>query len=342
MKRVLFRSLLLLALIALLVSSAFAGTKDDDARQLLQRSFLQSDIWTQGPLQLAVNVRLPRPKKPAVELTYTISWAGPDKWRAEWSGGGYSRIIVASNGKLYRYSSTEIPPLPILQFERGFGALNGHGFGGPLAAAPNLTDAKVEVSGEKFGTKNADCLKVKGRLGELCVDRSSARAVAWHLETSLFDYSDYAAVGSAAFPRTIRQLAGKDVLEEGAITITLGVTLPESLFVPPADAIASDFPACGGNAMTFEGATLEKRLIPEYPQIAVQARHQGTVLLYAVVGKDGSIQSLKSMAGGVPELEASAIKAVKDWKYSPYLHCGQPVEYETIISVNYSLGGSMF
>jgi TonB family protein len=337
MTRFLVRSFLSVTLIAVLISSATAGSKEDDARQLLQKSFQQADIWTEGPLQLVANVKLPRPKKPAVELTYTISWAGPDKWRAEWSGGNYSRIIVASNGKMYRYSSTEIPPLPILQFERGLGALNGHAFGGPWGGTPKLTDAKVEISGEKFGTKNADCLSVKGQAGELCVDRSSGRVITYHPDASLFEYSDYATVGSAAFPRTVRQLADKDVLEEGAVTITLGATVSESLFVPPANAITGDFPVCGSNAMTFEGAILDKKVMPEYPQSAREARHQGTVWLYAVVGKDGAIQSLKPMAGALADLEASAMKAVKDWKYSPYVRCGQPVQYETVISVIYSL-----
>jgi len=107
-----------------------AGAKEDAARDLLRKSFQQANIWTQGPVQLVATVRLPRPNAQDISLVYTISWAKPDKWRAEWSGAGYSRVIVVNDGKLYRFSSSPAPPLPVLEFEGALGALTGHGMGG--------------------------------------------------------------------------------------------------------------------------------------------------------------------------------------------------------------------
>jgi hypothetical protein len=49
------------------------------------------------------------------------------------------------------------------------------------------------------------------------------------------------------------------------------------------------------------------------------------------------VEMLKPIVATWPELQTAAMNAVKDWKYSPYLVCDQPVEMEMLISVNYSL-----
>jgi protein TonB len=77
---------------------------------------------------------------------------------------------------------------------------------------------------------------------------------------------------------------------------------------------------------------------PTYPPLARQARVQGTVVLTAVIGKDGSIQNLRVLSGH-PMLSGSALEAVKQWRYKPYYLNGEPVEVETTINVNFTLSG---
>jgi protein TonB len=77
---------------------------------------------------------------------------------------------------------------------------------------------------------------------------------------------------------------------------------------------------------------------PQYPPIAIQARIQGTVVLQAVIGKDGSVQDLRVITGH-PMLVSSAMEAVKQWRYRPYLLNNEPVEVDTQINVNFTLGG---
>ena len=77
---------------------------------------------------------------------------------------------------------------------------------------------------------------------------------------------------------------------------------------------------------------------PSYPPLARQARIQGTVVLQAVIGKDGSIQGLKVVSGH-PMLAPAALEAVKQWKYKPYFLNGEPVEVDTTINVNFTLAG---
>lgn len=78
------------------------------------------------------------------------------------------------------------------------------------------------------------------------------------------------------------------------------------------------------------------RVAPEYPPLAQQAHIQGTVELQAVVGKNGRIAELRVVSGN-PLLVPAAMKAVKQWKYSPTSLNGQPVEVETSITVIFTL-----
>ena len=83
---------------------------------------------------------------------------------------------------------------------------------------------------------------------------------------------------------------------------------------------------------------LVRKVNPNYPPLARQARIQGQVLLQAEISKDGSIQNLRLISGH-PMLAPAAIEAVKQWKYKPYLLNGEPVEVETQVQVNFTLSG---
>ncbi len=86
-----------------------------------------------------------------------------------------------------------------------------------------------------------------------------------------------------------------------------------------------------------EGMLVHK-VQPTYPPLARQARIQGSVVLQAVISKNGTIENLK-MVQGHPMLAPAAIDAVKQWKYKPYFLNGEPVEVETMITVNFTLAG---
>jgi TonB family protein len=72
--------------------------------------------------------------------------------------------------------------------------------------------------------------------------------------------------------------------------------------------------------------------LPKYPKDAKKAGISGTVVLKAMIAKDGSVNNLEYVSGP-KELTDAAIKAVKKWKYQPMLINGKPVEVDTHISV---------
>jgi TonB family protein len=90
----------------------------------------------------------------------------------------------------------------------------------------------------------------------------------------------------------------------------------------------------GGNVAR---AKLNKMVDPVYPSAAKAAGVSGTVILHAVISKDGTVQQVEVISGP-PLLLESAMDAVKQWRYEPTLLNGQPVEVDTTISVAYRLG----
>jgi len=91
----------------------------------------------------------------------------------------------------------------------------------------------------------------------------------------------------------------------------------------------------GGNV---EAGKILEEVQPTYPAIAKAAHVQGTIVLHAIIGKDGSIQQLQYISGPAM-LEPAAMSAVRQWRYKPYLLNGEPVEVDTTISVVFTLGG---
>jgi len=84
---------------------------------------------------------------------------------------------------------------------------------------------------------------------------------------------------------------------------------------------------------------LISKVDPVYPDIAKKAHVQGPVVLRAVIAKDGTVKNL-TLISGAPMLVVSAVEAVEQWKYKPYLLNGEPTEVETTITVNYALSDS--
>jgi len=90
-------------------------------------------------------------------------------------------------------------------------------------------------------------------------------------------------------------------------------------------------------SVMMEG-NLIHRVQPQYPPIAIQTHTRGSVVLRAVISREGNIENLQSLSGH-PMLVKAAMDAVRQWHYQPYYLNHEPVEVETQITVNFVLGG---
>jgi TonB family protein len=77
---------------------------------------------------------------------------------------------------------------------------------------------------------------------------------------------------------------------------------------------------------------------PVYPVDAKKQKIQGTVVLSVVIGKDGSPENIK-VTGGPDALQQSALDAVRQWRWQPFLLNGDPIEVLTTINIVYQLAG---
>ena len=115
----------------------------------------------------------------------------------------------------------------------------------------------------------------------------------------------------------------------------IGIPPPSPRSSKPAVTRKEDKPlAVGGNV---QSAKLIKHPAPKYPAIAISARIQGTVVLQAIIGKDGTVRNLIVVSAASPLLVQSAMDAVKQWVYRPTLLNQEPVEVVTEITVNFAL-----
>ncbi len=79
--------------------------------------------------------------------------------------------------------------------------------------------------------------------------------------------------------------------------------------------------------------TLLNKVKPVYPPLFERARIPGTVVLDAVIHRDGTIGDVKVLQSTNDQFAQSAIAAVKQWRYTPL-----PYEGIVTVTVNFTAG----
>jgi protein TonB len=75
---------------------------------------------------------------------------------------------------------------------------------------------------------------------------------------------------------------------------------------------------------------------PIYPKIAQAAKVSGVVILEATISKEGEVRDVKVLRS-IPMLDNAAIDAVRQWRYTPPLLNGVPVDVIMTVTVNFTL-----
>jgi len=90
----------------------------------------------------------------------------------------------------------------------------------------------------------------------------------------------------------------------------------------------------------FDPGQIVRRIEPLYPPLARAAWIQGTVVMHAMISRDGVIERLQVVRSDHPMLNRAALDAVSQWRFKPYILNHEPIEVETEITVNFTLDGS--
>jgi len=78
------------------------------------------------------------------------------------------------------------------------------------------------------------------------------------------------------------------------------------------------------------------RVEPQYSDLARKGRIEGTVVLEAIVKKDGSVDILRVVRGLGFGLDENAVKALKQWRFRPGMKNGDPVDVSLNIEVTFN------
>ena len=81
------------------------------------------------------------------------------------------------------------------------------------------------------------------------------------------------------------------------------------------------------------GPVPTRKVDPKYPPALMSARVQGDVILYAIIRKDGSVDSIQLVKGIEPRLDQNAMEALARWKFRPAERRGEPVELEAVVTI---------
>ncbi|HEX7252080.1 MAG TPA: energy transducer TonB, partial [Thermoanaerobaculia bacterium] len=149
----------------------------------------------------------------------------------------------------------------------------------------------------------------------------------------------------------LRMATGSRIYENSSIEI--GPSLDAQTFSPPAEV---EFqgpgekwtgpPSSGSTAeadkpMTVAGdiraPVLIKKVEPVYPSFLNRARISGTVMIEAIIGRDGSVREARVIRSAHPLLDEEALKAVRLWIYKPATLSGKPVSVYLTVTITFSL-----
>ncbi len=127
------------------------------------------------------------------------------------------------------------------------------------------------------------------------------------------------------------------MLQLGKIAESMSVTgtRPGSAAAAAAESTVPKRIRIGGNV---QAAKMVKQVRPVYPPHLKEQGVEGTVMLDAVISREGKVINLTPVNSLVhPDLVASAMEAVRQWEYEPTFLNGNPVEILTSVQINYTL-----
>ena len=258
-------------------------------------------------------------------------------------------LKLAKHGKNPKTLAAYAKSLALPDADNWFNSVFGDARGAAFAAASERERSQSELSAPDTlaSLQKEDLTYVEAvRFDDSCNDRASATEYPFLLlrqrQEPLYDvrFSDgeggefvwayFAYVNSAfRYIGTLQKKRGKSSYERGTAQ-------------PVAEESESAEPAAENKELVHvsQKAQQEKLIhqeLPEYPREAKARGIQGEVVLHAIIAKDGSVRDL-DLNEGACALAVPAIKGIKKWRYKPTLLKGEPVEVDTTISVQYTLG----
>ena len=91
--------------------------------------------------------------------------------------------------------------------------------------------------------------------------------------------------------------------------------------------------AGNGSVADLVGPVPLRKVDPKYPPALMSARVEGEVVLYAIIRRDGSVDSIQLVKSLDPQLDQNAMEALARWKFRPAERHGAAVELEAVVHI---------
>ena len=295
-------------------------------------------IYVSRPWHLKMQVTLyPKNAKSSEEGTIE-RWQDGDDSRTVFTFGNSSRTTLQRNGKSYGETQGENIS------DAATATLEAVLHPGPYPTA--IAGTSPEIRKKNFGKANLDCIMLSrpmprvafaplGLFPTYCLSDGD------HLNVS-YNFGSWTVIRNQLGKFADHEIATKLSIMAGEQLLARGDVVELSSFTPKPDEFepSSELAATAISTSVAGGVMTNSKVsgsAPVYPTSARTNHISGTVVLEALVGTDGRIHELSPVSAPDPDLAISAISAVRDWRYKPYLLNGVPVDVNTTITVNYHL-----
>ena len=336
--------LLLGLLLAACATVVCAEDKTVPLRARLQTAAAESSLDTPGlaPWHLKLEVQLFDDKGSPVDRgTVETWWLNPTNVQTTYNFPTYKATELTSQSGIRRTKGAGLPPDAV--------SVLFHQFIHPMPKQADIDQATPDLRKQNFGKLQLDCIMLDqplvanpfppiGLFPTFCFDPGKES-----LRLS-FDFGSELVIRNSIGTFLGRNVATSVTVNENRVdAATAHVATLESranLSAPSIDeanleAPPAKLPLVGSAVMA---GMLLSRPNPVYPQSAKHRHVSGTVILRAIIGRDGHIRSIRLVKVPDADLAIAAVDAVRRWVYKPYLLNGEPTEVDTTITVNFTLG----
>jgi TonB family protein len=317
------RPRLSLAMMCLFLAANVAANDkaEENGRLILktaaERSLLRADRQFPFRLDASFTIYGVGPKRLGGRYSWLLTSTGD--WAKQLSFADYSDLQIGRGDNVWIKRSVDFQPLQAALVQNAFHVpqyLNQAGD----------TDRGFTISEHHKKLRCADISR--GRLHHTaCIDPDGNLTKVKQGLRVEYEYSDYRAVGEKFVPyKIVATRAGTVLLEINIDKVSTGEDLSGNVPEPPEGAIQRT--GCLAPSLP----RLKDQLRPDYPSHALDAFHQGQVILYLRVGSDGTVQKAVVTQSAGESLDSSVLDAARHAQYEPSTCGNVPVESETELS----------
>jgi len=140
-----------------------------------------------------------------------------------------------------------------------------------------------------------------------------------------------APVQSAPQPRPVSATSNAGI--PSSLKSQMASMTPEASGTKPAEAALPSIQPVELPESAARGLLLQQ-VDAAYPESAKNSRQQGSVVLQVLIAADGTVQDAKFLQGSLV-FARSAIDAVRQWHFKPYLLNGRPASVQTVLTLSF-------